>query len=540
MAMEALLTRLCDRRRFLRALFLGTALFAVTLSARADAPGGFLEQPGTAAVRARLAPAQIQSLLPARGKFTFPAPYNTQALRLTNASDCGGADCLWYVGYSYWRNMNNHVGSDILYIFLGLDRTRGGGGPTLFGYNKVTEEVRNLGPLFDAANPLSWATGEGWYFSATQRTTLYLNDGPRMQRYDVESKQLQTVYDATSRFGAGYEIWQMHSSDDDRVHSATLRNATTHEMLGCLIYHEDSAQFQYFPKVGDFDECNLDRSGRWAISLETTQGTAYGDDMRVFDLATGSERRVLDQNGAVGHADMGYGYVVGTDNWNALPNAIQTWDFTQPALVGRPVFYNTDWAVPAANHISHTNAQPGVPMSQQYACGSNASPQDSAWGNEIVCFRLDGSFTTLVVAPVMTDMGSAAGGDEYAKEPKGNLDVTGQYFLWTSNSGGSRVDAFIAKVPSQLLMGGGVVGGGSGGDGPVTPPTTTPPTTPVTSAPAAPPDGGRGNTGGGCTLSASRHFDPFPTVLLYLAAFRLWRRRGQKPVGTTGTGRRGA
>ena len=58
----------------------------------------------------------------------------------------------------------------------------------------------------------------------------------------------------------------------------------------------------------------------------------------------------------------------------------------------------------------------------------------------------------LVVAPVMTDM-DAPGGccDAYAKEPKGNLDVTGRYFLWTSNMGGARLDAFIVKVPAQLL-----------------------------------------------------------------------------------------
>src|SRR5439155_1581860 len=41
----------------------------------------------------------------------------------------------------------------------------------------------------------------------------------------------------------------------------------------------------------------------------------------------------------------------------------------------------------------------------------------------------------------------------YVKDPKGNLDVTGQYFIWTSNVGSNRLDAFIVKVPSQLLTG---------------------------------------------------------------------------------------
>jgi len=39
-------------------------------------------------------------------------------------------------------------------------------------------------------------------------------------------------------------------------------------MLGCVVYHEDTHQFQYFPKIGDFNECSVDKSGRWLMSLE--------------------------------------------------------------------------------------------------------------------------------------------------------------------------------------------------------------------------------------------------------------------------------
>jgi hypothetical protein len=96
--------------------------------------------------------AAVMPTLPARGPFTFPAPYGTTGVRITNVSDCaGGTDCLDYVGYSYWRNMNYHVGSDSILIFLTLDRNRGGGGPTLFSYNKLTDQVTKVGPLFDSA-----------------------------------------------------------------------------------------------------------------------------------------------------------------------------------------------------------------------------------------------------------------------------------------------------------------------------------------------------------------------------------------------------
>jgi hypothetical protein len=103
----------------------------------------------------------------------------------------------------------------------------------------------------------------------------------------------------------------------------------------------------------------------------------------------------------------------------------------------------------AANHISHSNAQPGVPMNRQFACGSNADR--STIQNEVVCFRLDSSRDQLVVAPVMTNMDAAGGGSDYVKLPKGNLDITGQYFIWTSNLSGNRLDAFLVRVPSQLL-----------------------------------------------------------------------------------------
>src|SRR5262245_10273914 len=100
------------------AIFLAAMSFAPSASALAQsAPGGFLETADTASVRPPSAVA-----LPSRGAFAFPAPYNTTGIRLTNESDCGGADCLDSVGYSYWRNINSHVGSDTMYVFLVLDR----------------------------------------------------------------------------------------------------------------------------------------------------------------------------------------------------------------------------------------------------------------------------------------------------------------------------------------------------------------------------------------------------------------------------------
>src|SRR5438094_8997275 len=88
------------------ALVLGAAVafrpgpdFGLTVAAPTSqtAPGGFLERATTGQIRPRLSVAEIQALLPARGAFTFPAPYNTTGVRLSNADDCAGGDCVDYV-----------------------------------------------------------------------------------------------------------------------------------------------------------------------------------------------------------------------------------------------------------------------------------------------------------------------------------------------------------------------------------------------------------------------------------------------------------
>ena len=207
-----------------------------TQSVSADSgPGGFLDSSTGAGLRPRLSSGQMQSMLPDRGRFTFPSPYNTQAARITNGSDCGGQDCVHAVGYSYWSNMNNHVGSNTILMFVGLERRLGGGGPTLFSYNKNSGQTRNEGALFTLDSPYSWATGEGWYFSGTQPTKIYMNDGPRMLRYDVRAHTFETVSDVSAKFGGDKYIWQMHSSNDDRVHSFTLRQNSDYAMLGCVV-----------------------------------------------------------------------------------------------------------------------------------------------------------------------------------------------------------------------------------------------------------------------------------------------------------------
>ena len=431
-------------------LLLALVLTGSAASADKAAPGGWVEPQGSPP-RARWSASFVQQFVPPRrGPFTFPAPYRTEAVRITEPSDCGGKDCVWYVGYSYWRNSNAHRDRDEMYILLGLAKERGGAGPTLFTYDKRSDRVTNTGPLFPPESRFAARTGEGWYFSAGRPTTLYVNDGPRMLRYDVVSRRFETVFDVEPAFGTNRNIYQMHSSDDDLVHSATLRVASTEDYLGCLVYFEAERRFRWYPKIGLFDECHLERSGRWTVSLEDI-GEPGDIANRLFDNRTGQETRLAGPNGTVGHMDVGYGYLVGADDHLPLPHATIRIDF-EPAVAQGPILHrNSMPELAALNHPSHLNARPHVPLSSQYTCGSNATVD--AFQNEITCVRLDGSTDQLIVAPVMNDL-QAPGGccDAYGKMPKGNLDVTGAYFIWTTNLGGDRLDAYLVKVPAHRLI----------------------------------------------------------------------------------------
>lgn len=420
------------------------------------ASGGVTESASGVGMRPTLSAAEIAAFLPSRGIFTFPSPYRTTGVRLTNGTDCGGADCVLPVGYSYWSNINNHAGSDTMLVFLGLDRQKGGGGPTLFSFNKRTGQTSNLGPIFPPEHRLSWSTGEGWYFSATRPNALYLLDGAQLLRYDVSAHTFETAFDASAQFGGDRYLWQAHSSADDRVHSATLRQLSTYEMLGCVVYDEGTHRASWFPKKGDFDECQIDRSGRWLVIKENVDGL-NGEDNRIIDLQNGTEQLLTDPNGASGHSDVGFGYLIAEDNWNRLPGAVRRWNLSQDMSGGQPaavagqgevVYELSSWSS-GVGHIAFGNARAGQSIERQMACASNASREPLPRVNEIVCFRLDGSLQTLVVAPNMSDLNAAGGGgDDYSKLPKGNVDVTGEYFIWTANAGTNRLDAFIVRVPT--------------------------------------------------------------------------------------------
>jgi hypothetical protein len=418
----------------------GTALaslaFAQAAGEKADsATGG---PPWTAA--------QIRSFLPARGKFTFPAPYGTPGVRLTNPSDCRGEDCVQPLAVGSGRSTNNHRGRDTMLAVLGLR----GSGPTLFRYDKRTDAVRTLGPLFGPSSPFA-APAAGWYFSATQPTTLYVFDGgPALMRYDVETRRLTTVFDIAAQLGEGAGLDRAHSSDDDAVHSASVRDSASRRVLGCLAYREKSQQLSYYPATTDDGECQVDKSGRWLLLRQRASSAGDADD-RIIDLETGAETVRVGETSRNGPADTGYGYLIAPEaSRSSSGAAVRIWPFD--ANVPGRVVYQAPSPIGDLRHVAHSNARPGVEATRQFACGIARTTQRTPGADEIVCFNLDGSRRVQVVAPTMSDV-AAPSGSQPAEGPRGDLDSTGQYYVWVSTMGGVRADAFLVKVPAPLLSG---------------------------------------------------------------------------------------
>jgi hypothetical protein len=456
----------------LKYIFALLVLLALASSALADTfPGGFVEAQGLPS-RTKYTSVEIAAMIPGtRSAFTFPAPYNTRAIQLTEAADCGGADCLFYAGYSYHANMNNHVQSDIIKIFLNFSTSFGGDGPNLLEYNKTTEAITKVGPLFTVGS--AWrSTGEGsteWYWSGTLSNRIYMLDfvGAKRKLFrlntDVQvAAPQETIFDLAGNYAGctvsscPFHLWQAHSSRDDTVHSFTVRNGSNVQM-GCLVYQPNrvpTVRFYAISPGATMDECSVDLSGRWTFIAEDNPTRIN----RFMDNWSGTENRVTIFAHTFGHYAPAYGYFIGQGDPENLPGS--TFYYTMnPFARGAVQHYNENWDLVMMNHVTHINSVNGATFATQMFCGSNMTTDTQR--NEIGCALMDGTATNLqlIVAPLMVkhsatggQYASEAGDGYYGLYPKGNIDITGRYFFWTSNHDSTRLDAFLVKIPRQLLL----------------------------------------------------------------------------------------
>ncbi len=460
------------RRTLLFVLAVGLAAYALPsgLVAQAgQAPGGFVEMMTSAVARQQPSASQIAGFVPAsRGRFSFPAPYSTEGYRITIPSDCAGVDCIQQEGYSFWRNINAHAGQPMLRLFVGLQDH---GYVTMFTVDKATGTVTNNGSIFGtptASNPLSYSRGGGWFWSGTDPDILYAYATSQLVARNVVTGAQTVVLDLASTGalaahgqGTGVRVWAAMGSDDGNSWAMTVRSTSTGQDSGCALYHRPTNAWHFI--LGPMGDCFVDRSGAyWTASVG---GASAGTDLRKGTMNPWSVGDLLtDPQGAPGHLDHGWGFMLGEDNWNAMPQALRLWDLSLPYGAtgqGRVVHHMTQWGSDTYVQPTIGNGQPATlaTIGSQYGCSTttfSVTPSSPApREREIVCFPLDGSGRMLVVAPNMTNMSASGGSIPYYRAPKGNLDKYGQYYYWITNMGGNRLEAFLVRVPFQVLMGGG-------------------------------------------------------------------------------------
>jgi hypothetical protein len=401
--------------------------------------------------------AQIAQFVPAsRGRFFFPAPYNTEAYRLTVPSDCGGSDCVGQDGYSFWRNINAHQGRPVVRFFVALN---GSGGPTLITIDKATGAVTRVGPIF-SSGPLAGSDATGWQWSATDPDILYAYGTNLLIAKNVATGAETVVLDlaspgARAAHGAGtnVRVWSAMTSNDGLSWVMTVRASSD---IGCAIYHVPSDEWHFIPGLGD---CFVDKSGTYWLKTSTASDIRKGT---VYPWSVGEA--LSDQQGAPGHLDVGWGFFIGEDNWGTHGQSLRIWDLSQPFGAGggqgRYVHTMTQWLPDSYVQPTWAMGRPATlsTVGPQVGCSTSTAGQPVPLiprEREIVCFQMDGSMRALVVAPNLTDMSASGGGIPYYKAPKGNMDVTGEYYFWIANMGGNRLEAFAVRLPLHLLTGGG-------------------------------------------------------------------------------------
>lgn len=396
-----------------------------------------MEHATSGALRPRLSQSQILQFVPRqRGTGIFPAPYGTRFVRITDERDGE----ILHAGYSYWSQVNNHAGANSFVAFAGS----GGGQPLFFRVDKQSGQVEALGPIVDYRG-----TGEGWYFSATRASTLYVTEGPRLRRINLFSHEDEVVCDISGGY-PGCIVWQAHSSADDNTHSFTIKRVTSdgpYVALGAMVCR--SGQEPRFIEIQagfTYDECAIDASGRWVVIKQTQGNRLYN---RIIDLVNGKDRTIMQGDGALGHSDMGYGVMAGENSYHPTPGALCLHDLAT-GLIGLE-WHGTSWGVdegggrqgyypPGMGHVSVRGA---------YAVMSNASRLDLPRVNELVVVPLNGGLTGRVVAPNMCELGEYRDQDtDYSNRPFAALDPARQWVSFTANGHG-RKDLFAVQVGSQ-------------------------------------------------------------------------------------------
>lgn len=299
------------------------------------------------------------------------------------------------IGMSYWRNINQHAGSDILEVCLSIDDQL-----TTFMLEKGSLDVlseRSLGIHH---------TGEGIHYSRKYSDMLYYGMGKAYNKLNTKTNASEVVWHS------GFNLWQCHMDYEEQTFSGTLKDDNWN-IVGWGVNE------QVFPVKHHPDECQIDKSGKWLCIKETINERLINRFIRVD---TGAERIIYTEEGAIGHSDCGFGYILGENSFSNVGGAVDLFDMNTG---GRRLVWNSGtWNL---GYVSCTNARPD----------KNESFLVSSADGRLILVGMDGSATHICDLPITND---------YPIRPKANLCPNGEYAIWTDARSG-KLDAYIVRIP---------------------------------------------------------------------------------------------
>lgn len=300
------------------------------------------------------------------------------------------------IGMSYWRNINQHAGSDILEVCLSINNEL-----TTFMLDKRSLDVlseRQLGIQH---------TGEGINYSRKYSDMLYYGMNNEYFKLNTKTGAKELVWISP------YNLWQIHMNYNEDIFSGTLKDDNWN-IVGFGVND------RLFPLKFKPDECQIDKSGEWLCIKETRDDDKLVN--RFINIKTEAERIIQAEEGAIGHSDCGWGYILGENSFSNLGGAV---DFLDLNTGARKLVYHTGkWNL---GYVSLTNARPNT--SERFLVSSA--------DGRLLIIDSNGKDKQICDLPIT---------DDYPIRPKANQCPNGEYAVWTDARSG-KLEAYIVRIP---------------------------------------------------------------------------------------------
>jgi hypothetical protein len=304
--------------------------------------------------------------------------------------------------YSYWSHVV--VMGDAVYAMTCSSSNH----PTFWRID-ANGSITNMGPMIKYRGE-----GEGWYFD--HNGEVYLIDGPRLRRVNPFDDQDTVVFDISDRY-PNHNLWQAHSSDDGRVHCATVRqNSNDFNPHIATVFVVDGEK-HYVEARGKQDEAHITSNGSHGVIEEDNNN-------RIITIGTWGEVIINDADGALSHVDCGPSYMVGEDNING-----RAWKIDLPSLQRTEL--EQTWGM---GHVSVQNGR---------CLLSNTG--------SLMWMDLNGGGLTHILDHGMRV--PAGVDDPYDYQVKANMDATGTVALYMTNHGGKpSQDVVVVNLANPLTV----------------------------------------------------------------------------------------